>query len=401
VVDTVNLYTHPPIYRRMDEYAGLPVERPLQPNFLFSQDPTTLGHLIFWLVPRDGPITDGFPVVFPLTEEWRNDAPPFREWSLLHVQQDRWTGNLRLRRSLNGGQHGLSVWTAGLQRFPIGIRRIEGIRPAADLTGLRNSVAALEAETTRLNELLSRYHDGVVNYYKDGTTTAYTSDALADHGDTAHAVVSDPDGTVTNLAYQWQRSPPADSNGEFSWTDIAGANAQSRAINLADDVGHVLRCGASYDDPTGTGNQVFGGPLGPTTGIRTPGFLLIGAVDAVASVTAQWITDNMTPPRTARFFYADAAPATSLGHLLGGLFAVSGLTFSGSLSLVILEMAELTDLTTARWTPAGLAQSNVFSDLTQTEDHIVVDGITYNAYVSSNTWTQAQFNGATLSLGRS
>lgn len=405
MVSTALFYQHPPIYRRMEEYAGLPTQRPLEANFPLPSSPVSLDELVFWIVPRSGPVTVGFPVVFPLTPEWKLDTPPFKEWVLYDLQQGGGNvgGTIRFMRTLDGGRHGLSVWTVGPQTTPLGIRRIDGILGAAQtfIVDLFTRTAALEAETTRLAGLVSRYHDGVVNYYKGGTTTAYTSDALADHGDTAHAVLSDPDGSVSAQAYQWQSSPPADANGEFNWTDISGANAQSYAITLG-DVNTVLRCGVSYNDATGTAEETFGGPLGMTSGIRSPGFFILGAIVDLASLNATWIASVLTGAQ--RPGVADVmppAPDNDISFFTPGSLAPSGLVFGGNLQLVILQMAEVADLTDVLARLPGQAEASIFSDLTLNEDHITYDGIVYNVWISgTNTYSVSQLNAANFVFER-
>ncbi len=61
--------------------------------------------------------------------------------------------------------------------------------------------------------------------------------------------LTDPDGSITNLRWQWQRADTADAT---TWTDIPGT-ASARYIPVSDDAGKFLRAQASYEDGQGAG----------------------------------------------------------------------------------------------------------------------------------------------------
>lgn len=63
------------------------------------------------------------------------------------------------------------------------------------------------------------------------------------------ATLTDPDGGIRNLSWQWQRL-------DTGWGDISGATAASYTPAAA-DVGHQLRAVASYDDGHGTGKRAM------------------------------------------------------------------------------------------------------------------------------------------------
>ena len=65
------------------------------------------------------------------------------------------------------------------------------------------------------------------------------------------ARLDDPDGSVSNLVWRWQR---ADSNPSDNWTEIADATTATYTPVDA-DVGKFLRAVASYDDVLGTGRS--------------------------------------------------------------------------------------------------------------------------------------------------
>ena len=84
-------------------------------------------------------------------------------------------------------------------------------------------------------------------------------------GTAVAASLSDPDGLVSNISWQWARS----SDGS-DWSDISGANSDSYTP-VADDVGIYLQATASYTDGHGPGKSAHAvmeqsGPGTPRTG---------------------------------------------------------------------------------------------------------------------------------------
>ena len=77
--------------------------------------------------------------------------------------------------------------------------------------------------------------------------------------------LSDPDGSVSNISWQWARS----SDGS-NWNDISGANSDSYTP-VADDVGSYLRATASYVDLYGSGKSAHAG-MERQTAQRDPSF---------------------------------------------------------------------------------------------------------------------------------
>ncbi len=69
-----------------------------------------------------------------------------------------------------------------------------------------------------------------------------------------NAYLSDPDGSVSNLTWKWQK---ADSSLSLVWDDIDGA-ALGNYIPVAADSSKFLRVVASYDDGEGTGKEATG-----------------------------------------------------------------------------------------------------------------------------------------------
>ena len=99
--------------------------------------------------------------------------------------------------------------------------------------------------------------DGVGKSAEGLTTAAAIADndgevalspAQLTDGDTVTATLTDPDGGITNLRWQWASS----ADGSTGWTNISRATSRSyRAATL--DVDRYLRATASYDDRDGTG----------------------------------------------------------------------------------------------------------------------------------------------------
>ena len=100
---------------------------------------------------------------------------------------------------------------------------------------------------------------------------------------TALAVsLSDPDGSISNISWQWARS----SDGS-DWTDISGADSDTYTP-VARDVGNYLRVTASYADLYGSAKSAHA-VLGRRTAQRDPSF--------EADATLLTVDEN-TPPGT-------------------------------------------------------------------------------------------------------
>ena len=82
----------------------------------------------------------------------------------------------------------------------------------------------------------------------DGSVTLSSSQPV--DGDAITASLSDPDGRVTNVTWQWEIS----ADGLTSWTNISGATSQTYTPVTA-DVGSYLRATANYTDPAGPGKS--------------------------------------------------------------------------------------------------------------------------------------------------
>ena len=88
----------------------------------------------------------------------------------------------------------------------------------------------------------------VTNEDEGGTVTLSSNQATV--GDELTAVVTDIDGGVTGVTWQWARS----SDGSTGWTNISGATSASYTT-VDDDADNYLRATASYTDTEGSGKS--------------------------------------------------------------------------------------------------------------------------------------------------
>ena len=79
------------------------------------------------------------------------------------------------------------------------------------------------------------------------------------------ATLTDPDGSISNMAWQWASSP----NGSSNWAPISGA-ASARYMPVDGDVGDYLRATASYTDGHGEGKSAQAVSANPVEDAPTP-----------------------------------------------------------------------------------------------------------------------------------
>ena len=79
------------------------------------------------------------------------------------------------------------------------------------------------------------------------------------------ATLTDPDGSISNMAWQWASSP----NGSSNWAPISGA-ASARYMPVDGDVGDYLRAMASYTDGHGEGKSAQAVSANPVEDAPTP-----------------------------------------------------------------------------------------------------------------------------------
>ena len=139
--------------------------------------------------------------------------------------------------------------------------------------------------------------------------------------------LSDPDGSLSDISWQWARS----SDGS-NWSDISGANSDSYTP-VADDVGSYLRATASYTDGHGPGKSAHA-VMEQQTAQRGPSF--------EGDVT--FTVDENTPPGS---LVGDAITATDpdgdvLTYSLSGIDA-SSFVLDGSTGQITVGSGTLLD----------------------------------------------------------
>ena len=88
----------------------------------------------------------------------------------------------------------------------------------------------------------------VVNAEEPGEITLTTLTATISARVRVTAMLNDPDGSISNLTWQWTRSP----NGRSGWVIIGGATGPQYTPTLEADAGNFLRATATYTDGHGT-----------------------------------------------------------------------------------------------------------------------------------------------------
>ena len=129
-------------------------------------------------------------------------------------------------------------------------------------------------------------------------------------GSAVAASLSDPDGSVSNISWQWSRS----ASGSTGWSDISGANSDSYTP-VADDVGIYLRTTASYTDGHGPGKSAhavmerqtaqrdpsFEGDVTLTVDENTPAGTLVGDALTAADPDGDILTYSLSGTEASSF----------------------------------------------------------------------------------------------------
>ena len=126
------------------------------------------------------------------------------------------------------------------------------IRDNKDADG--NSDSAIDSTITITVNVTNVDEAGTVSVV--GTLTA---------GQTLSASLTDPDGSVTNTTWQWQRA----STAAGTYTDISTATSSTYVLDTA-DAGNFVRAVASYDDGHGTGKSATSAAQGQIAGSNAP-----------------------------------------------------------------------------------------------------------------------------------
>ena len=162
----------------------------------------------------------------------------------------------------------------------------------------------------------------------DEAGTVSVSSERPEIGSAVAASLSDPDGSLSDISWQWAAS----SDGS-SWSDISGANSDSYTP-VADDVGIYLRTTASYTDGHGPGKSAHA-VMEQETAQRDPSF--------EGEVTSLTVDEN-TPPGT---LVGDAITATDpdgdiLTYSLSGT-DVSSFVIDGSTGQITVGSGTMVD----------------------------------------------------------
>ena len=139
-------------------------------------------------------------------------------------------------------------------------------------------------------------------------------------GEAVEAVLTDADGDVSEVVWQWERSPGVD---EPVWSDINGAASFSYTPVAPDDVGHILRVTVTYTDGVGSGRSATAttnnkvdqrGEAILSTSVPDVGMAVMATlVDSDGGVTGaswQW----QSSPSTATVTWSDIAGATASAY---------------------------------------------------------------------------------------
>ena len=186
----------------------------------------------------------------------------------------------------------LTYWLSGIDASSFGIGRSTGQLIVKD---------PLDYETQSVYEVTVRVSDGStiddrieVNIDVSNVDEAGTVSVSLERPEVGAALtvsLSDPDGSLSDISWQWAAS----SDGS-NWSDISGANSDSYTP-VADDVGIYLQATASYTDGHGPGKSAHA-VMERQTAQRAPSF--------EGDVTLLTVDEN-TPPGT---LVGDAITAT-------------------------------------------------------------------------------------------
>ena len=155
----------------------------------------------------------------------------------------------------------------------------------------------------------------VGNVDEDGMVTIMP-DTTPQVGTELTASLEDPDGSVENLTWQWQKD-----DGQGSYTDIPGATMMSYTPVMADD-GSRLQAAAMYDDSFGEDKTAMGmtaNAVGATGDIvsdydtdGTPG---ISEIEASVAVLDYLIRSDITRDEAIQVVTAYRENRLIVGHL--------------------------------------------------------------------------------------
>ena len=184
----------------------------------------------------------------------------------------------------NNGETGVSGWTIGNSYSRQWLQR--GSLVWHEVTNRGVSAVAVE---------------GVVAADRAGTVTI---EGTAQVGVALAASLSDPDGSVTGLTWQWSRSDDADGTGSVA---VVATTVSYRPVVA--DLGKYLTATAGYDDGHGTGK---------TAAATTAAVLAAAVTNAAPSFTgtaaSRSITENATSGDVGEALTATDADGDTLAY---------------------------------------------------------------------------------------
>ena len=138
----------------------------------------------------------------------------------------------------------------------------------------------------------------------DGTVTLTPSSPQV--SDRVTAVLSDPDGGVTGVTWQWDIS----SNGTSGWTPIVGANASTLTVTSS-YLNNYLRATASYSDAAGSGKSAQAVSAAAVSVDDDGTVTLSTRTPEVGSAVRASLSDPDTPLRNVSWQWAKSSNGTT------------------------------------------------------------------------------------------
>ena len=205
-----------------------------------------------------------------------------------------------------------------------------------DNTGQISVGAALDFETQATYNVSLRASDGsltdtiavaitVTNVDEAGAVTLSTNAPV--DGTAITATLTDPDGSISSVTWQWARS-----TDQSNWTDITGATSASYTPGSADSGNH-LRATASYTDGHGSGKTAATHTTGAVAMDTRPVITIAYGAASVTEGSAAAFTLTSTPAPTAALSVTVQVTTTgAFGVTAGSRTVTIGTGGTGTLS---------------------------------------------------------------------
>ena len=159
-------------------------------------------------------------------------------------------------------------------------------------------------------------------------------------GNPVTASLTDPDGGISAIAWQWSRS----LDGATRFTDIAGANSATYRP-VTDDAGKYLRATVSYSDSQGTGKTARTVTTSPVSAVPdSDGRVTLSATTpSVGSTVTATLTDSDAPVANIVWQWSSAAAATGPWIDVAGASTASYTPSSGDVGQYLRAQATYDD----------------------------------------------------------